>query len=616
MPSASPSHSSLATRPSVQPRSASTYSLSSSSKPGAGALKPPRPHLASRQSKNVSYGRGLTNANTNANANMPKKSMSQVYGDARHHKRNKSGTATPSASPKTTAAAHMKRNKSHVVLPKNRSAGNLRKNQSASTLTALNRNSSRGALVKLGAPADQKAKQDRQQKQGVFDLGNASSEEEEEEAEWEDSTASPDLTRNNSKVATPARSHTPNGNGNANANGEPIPKPPEQPPDPDLPEKTSSPPEPSIIKNNTSAPNLRNERSFSQDRPRQDPALLQPNGRSRAPPAMTTANAHSSQQNLNRNDSQRSLLKSSRTSLEASQETAEGGTTPTTSNAPTTPGLGTASSGSGGVSHFLTNDHSLPRTDKDRHGSETDESVSDFMATYKPQPSESPEQPRTNINRARLATQPSRTQQKLELQRREVMRGGGPPPTSSAGMALSVGSSISVHSRSASKGRTRSMAGEYKAIKQDYENAVKQLTVVRRFRNPILESLNRLKQAGGVLPNGARAQAGTRSAKPEQKRPQSRHGRTPSAVPAPAPTNVADRDHSGTGREHTKQVASGPTANRDSRVSFQLSRQGSHDDILTTSASSPEAHQDDLDDGLSPKEALIRRMWESRIHVA
>lgn len=619
MPSASPSRPPLAKRPSMQPRSSSTYSLSSSGKPGAGAgnaaaaanaLKQPRPHLVSRHSRNVSYGRGSTNANAIANANMPKKSMSQVYGDARHHKRNKSGTATPSASPKTTTAAHIKRNASHVVLPKNRSAGNLRKNQSASTLTALNRNLSRGALNKLGAPAEQKAKQERQRKQGVFDLGNASSEEEEEEAEWEDSTASPDLTRNNSKVPTPARSHTPNGN------GEPIQKPPEQPPDPDMPEKTSSPPEPSIIKNNRSAPNLRKERSFSQDRPRQDPALLQPNGRSRAPPAMTTATAHSSQQNLNRNDSQRSLLKSSRTSLEASQESAEGGTTPTTSNAPTTPGLGTGSSGSAGVSHFLTNDHSLPRTDKDRHGSETDESVSDFMATYKPQPSESPEKPRTNINRARLATQPSRTQQKLELQRREVMRGGRPPPTSSAGMALSVGSSVSVHSRSASKGRTRSMAGEYKAIKQDYENAVKQLTVVRRFRNPVLESLNRLKRPAGVLPNEMGAQAVTRSAKLDQKRPQSRHGRTPSTVPAVAPTNVADRDHSGTGREHTKQVAFRPTAHRDSRVSFQLSRQGSHDDILATSASSPEAHQDDLDAGLSPKEALIRRMWESRIHVA
>jgi len=620
MPSASPPRPSPA-KPSLQARSASTYSLSSSGKPGAGnaaaagnALKPQRPHLVSRPSRNVSYSRGSTQSH--AHANMPKKSMAQVYGEARHHKRNKSGTATPSASPKATTAAHIKRNASHVVLPKNRSAGNLRKNQSASTLTALHRNLSRGALNKLGAPAEQKARQEQQQKQGVFDLGNASSEEEEEEAEWEDSTASPDLTRDNSKVPTPARSHTPNSNSNSksisNSNGEPIQKPPEQPPDPDLPEKTSSPPEPSIMKNNKSAPNLRkvNERSFSQDRPRQDPALLQPNGRSRAPPAMTTATARPSQQNLNRNESQRSLRQSNRrTSLDTSQESAQRDTTPKTSNTPTTPGLGAASSGSAGVSHFLTNDQSLPRTNKDHQDSETDESVSDFMATYKPQPSQSPEKPRTNINRARLATQPSRTQQKLELQRREVMRGGGPPPSASAGMALSVGSSISVHSRSASKGRTRSMAGEYKAIKQDYENAVKQLTVVRRFRNPVLESLTRIKQTGGVLPNGTGDQPATRPAKPDQKRPLSRHGRTPSAAPALAATNVADRDP-------TKQVAFRPSAHRDSRVSFQLSRQGSHDDILTTSAGSPEAHQHDLDDGLSPNEALIRRMWESRIHAA
>jgi len=535
---------------------------------------------------------------------MPKKSISQVYGEGRQHKRAKSGQTTPSASPKTTAAAHMKRNSSHVVLPKNRSAGNLRKNQSTTALTAHNRNLSRGALNKLGAPAEQKeqkAKQEQQQKQGVFDLGNASSEEE-EEAEWEDSTASPELTRNNSKVSTPARSHTPN--------GEPVPKPPEQHPHPDVPEKTSSPPEPSI-KNNRSAPNLQYERTFSQDQPRQNPALLQPNGRSRAPPAMITATAHSSQQNLNRSDSQRSLLKSSRTSLEKSEESAKTSHSPRT---PATSGVTAESSGSAGVSHFLTNEQPSQRTNRDRHGSDTDESVSDFMATYKPQPSESPEKPRTNINRARLATQPSRTQQKLELQRREVMRGVGPPPTPSAGMALSVGSSVSVHSRSASKGRNRSMAGEYKAIKADYENAVKQLTVVRRFRNPVLESLNRLKQSGGVL--STEASTNTVPSKADQKRPPSRHGRMASTRPAASTTNIAERDHAGAGEEHPKSVALKQSAHRDSRVSFQLSRQGSHDDILTTSAGSPDAHHHDLDDGLPPKEALIRRMWESRIHVA
>lgn len=537
---------------------------------------------------------------------MPKKSMSQIYGDARHHKRAKSGTTTPSASPKatTTTAGHMKRNSSHVVLPKNRSAANLRKNQSATTLTALNRNLSRGALNKLGAPAEQKVKQEEQQKQGVFDLGNASSEEE-EEAEWEDSTNSPELTRNNSKVSTPARSHTPN--------GEPTQQHPELLPGPELPDKTSSPPEPSIVKNNRSAPNLRHEGTLAEDRPRQDPALLLPNGRSRAPPAMSTATAHSSQQNLNRIDSQRSLLKASRTSLETSQESATGGTTPKT---PATPGLGGDSSGSARVSHFLTKDQPLHRTraTTDRDASDTDESVSDFMATYKPQPAEPPEKPRTNINKARLATQPSRTQQKLELQRREVMRGGAPPPTPTAGMPLSVGSSVSVHSRSASKARNRSMAGEYKAIKQDYENAIKQLTVVRRFRNPILESLNRIKQNGAVISN----EAGAGPGKVNQKRPPSRHGRATPTGPAASAASITERDHAGSNPdvERTKTVPSKPSTHRDNRVSFQLSRQGSHDDILTTSADSPEAHHDDLDDGLSPKEALIQRMWESRIHVA
>ena len=95
MPSASPSP---AKRPSMQDTTSSTVSLSCSGKPAgavAGATKLPRPHLVSRQSRNVSHGRPLST--------MPKKSTSQVYqhGDGRQHRRAKSGTSTPSASPKT-----------------------------------------------------------------------------------------------------------------------------------------------------------------------------------------------------------------------------------------------------------------------------------------------------------------------------------------------------------------------------------------------------------------------------------------------------------------------------------------------------------------------------------
>lgn len=543
----------------------------------------------------------------------PKKSMSQVYADAhgRQHRRAKSGTATPSASPRATAGGHMKRNSSHAVLPKNRSHGNLRKNQSTNTLTVLNRNLSRGALNKLGAPAEQKARKAARQKQGVFDLGDGSSGDE-DDAEWEDSTASPELTRNNtrnnsanaSNAPTPSRPQTPTG------------EPTQKPPDRQLGapgQKTSSPPEPSLLKGNKSAPDLRYDRGLSADRPRQDPALLTQNGRaSRAPPAITTATARSSQQQLPRTESQTSLVKSSRTSLEASQETAQSAKTPSTPGVGT---IGTSSSGSAPVSHFLHHDAHDPEPQRPTELAD-DHSLSDFMITYKPQPSESPEKPRTVLHRARLPGQPSRTQQKLELQRREAMRGHGPPPSSGAGMALSAGSSVSLHSRSASKGRPRSVAGDYKAIKQDYETAIKQLTVVRRFRNPVLESLHRLKQNQSLGTEGG-AQP---PPKHEQKRPPSRRGQV-TGPPTPRPSSTVESTPAATPPDQSKTISfrpseTRPSHGRDSRVTFQLSRQGSHEDILTTSQDCPEVHHDEINDGLSPKEALIRRMWESRIYAA
>lgn len=610
MPSASPSP---AKRPLMQDRTSSTPSLSSSGRP-AGATKPTRPHYVSRHSRNISHGKGLSN--------MPKKSMSAVYGaDGRNHARKKSGTTTPVASPKVKDGAHMKWNSSHVVLPKNRSHGNLRKNHSAKALSNLNRNRSLGALDKLGAPAEQKAKNE-ESKQGVFDLAGSASEDE-DEGEWEDSTASPELTRNNSKVSTPARAHTPN--------GEPIQKPPDE--RPVVPEKTSSPPEPTHLKTNKSAPDLRPLRTLS-DRPIQDPPLLQTNGRaSRAPPAMTTATARAE---VPRNDSQRSLLRSSGTSTESYM-------TNGTPHTIATPAPGQSTSGSAGVSHFLTSstDPSLPRTSGDRNRDEDDtdsdsQSVRDFMSTYKPQPhlSESPEKPRHTLNKARIPSVPSRTQQKLELQRREVMRGNAPPTPAAAGLALSAGSSASIHSGSASKGRNRgSLAGDFKFVKQDYDTAVRQLTVVRRFRNPVLESLGRLRQDGkiGLEKMSASASTATSSANAQLKRPPSRHGRIAQSQ-APNTTTA-----NGTVREHAQTATTSNHSNYDGkgshvsfqtnsqthqrhpagRVQFQLSRQASQDDVntFTTSQGSPEVTHDDEQLGMSAEEALIRRMWESRVHV-
>lgn len=615
------SASPISPRPRLPNRSSSNFTASLSSSAANGskpATNRQRPHLVRAHSRTASA------------RNMgPKKSMTTVYGDGggRQHRRVKSGTTTPIISPRSQTSgggqAHMKRNASHAVLPKNRSHGNLRKNQSTNTLTALNRNLSRGALNKLGAPVGQKRRkvEEEQQKQGVFDLGNASGDED-EEAEWEDSTASPELTRNNSKVSTPQRAHTPN--------GESKEQPPE--PAPDLaPEKSSSPPSPVVLKNNKSAPNLRSERISSDDRLRQQPALLQQqNGRgTRAPPAMITTHATSSQQHLARNESQRSLLKSANTSLEASQEGNKPVTTPTFANQ--------SSSGSGAVSHFLTNEQTRPRSTQDDSDSDSDsQSVSDFMASYKPQPSESPEKPRVSVNKPRVASQPSRTQQKLELQRRrQAMQGAG--SSAPLAMGFSAGSSASLHSRTHSHGkgpgRTKTVVGDTKTLQRDYETAVKQLTVVRRFRNPVLESLERIRQAGNVPAKTSNIPSQSKMTTGSSKRPPSRHGNRLTDLQT-TETNqnttrkpLFDSQSSTTtvdcSQRGSKVSFAGPASaqsrqsgGRDSRVTFQLSRQNSHEDMLTSSRGSPDAGIDDDSEGVSPGEALIRRMWESRIHVS
>ncbi len=574
MPSASPSPMK---RPSLNERNSSTQSLSSSSKQ-ATTHKVHRPQKVTRHSRNASHGKGLSK-------------LGRVHSTAaiitdHHHQRKKSSGTTPPQSPRVPL---MKRNSSHVTLPKNLSHGNLRKNQSAN---ALARNTSHPALKKIGlAPAP---KQKNKKKDGVFQLGDHSSDDE-EEAEWEDSaTQSPEMTRNNSKTSTPARVGTPN--------GEEVSQHPAAAMAGGRPPKTFAPPDPELRTNNRSAPDLRKDSNVSPTQLPPDPTLLHQHPRaSRAPPAMSTVSAHVGPSQLLRSDSSKSFAQITH------GEAASMRTTPTASGSGS--GQGPASSSvDGGVSHFLaegaTPSHQQVADESD------DDSPSNFMDNYKPQPSESPEKTRT-LHKMRLPTHPSRTQQKLELQRREIMRAGAATPTTppAHGMGLAMGSSTSLHSRTSSRNRNRSLAGgrglagDLKAVKQDYESAVKQLNVVRRFRSPIMESMNRLKQAN-VLPNEVGPLSSTPPA--SKNRPPSRRG--PST---PTANGTAKAGISRSFEENRSSLASRPSSRgRGGRVHFQ--RQSSHDDIeVTPSRGSPDDGPDD-EQGLSPEDALIRRIWDSR----
>ncbi|KAK5062458.1 hypothetical protein LTR84_004529 [Exophiala bonariae] len=573
MPSSSPSPMK---RPSLTERASSTHSLSSSGKQVTTTHKAHRPHVVSRHSRNVSHGKGLSKlAKVHSTANIA--SDTQQHG----HQRKKSSSSTPPQSPGTSL---VRRNTSQAALAKNLSHGNLRKNHSAH---ALARNLSHPALKKVGlAPAPKRKNKDR--RDNVFQIGDHSSEDE-EEGEWEDSTTqSPEATRNNSKTSTPARIGTPNGDSVHLKEAEATVH---------RPHRTSSPPQPSLKTNNRSAPNLWKQSDISPSQTPPEPHLLQQKARgSRAPPAMSTVSAHVTPTPMTRTESTKSF------SQITHDEAASMETTPIASR------VAQSSSIDGGVSHFLETPASSQRlVDEELESG----SPSAFLSNYKPQPSESPEKPRT-FHKPRGNQAPSRTQQKLELQRREMIRASASTPTTppASGIGMDVGSSTSLHSRTGSRSRNRNLAaggrtlaGEIKAVKQDYEGAVKQLTVVRRFRSPVVESMTRLKESGALPQDiGVSSASGIAS----KSRPQSRRGISSNNVNGHAKGGVSrsieDRKLSLTSRSSSRGGG---------RVHFQ--RQTSHDDIeVTPSQGSPDGLQDDEHDGLSPEEALLRRIWGSR----
>jgi hypothetical protein len=609
MPSGSPSP---AKRPSTVERNSSNHSLSSSSR--QSTHKTPRPHVVGRgsHSKQLSHGKNLSKLGRNTSA------TNLVSDASRNHQRQRSAPTPPTDSPRPSS---IKRNASHVVLPRNTlSQVNLRKNHSAA---ALGRNVSHPVLKKSGlAPALKSHRQLKPKKKtSAFELGDRSSDEaeldDEEENEWEDSSASPELIRNNSMTLSQPKPPT----------SQPAPQQ-GKPPDAQSPtqNKADFPSGQSTHKQNWSLPSLTDRADAASQlkpsgtaEPPTSPALLQSNPRSsRAPPAMSSILAHANNNHLLRNDSSKSFTHITHADASLSKDTL---VNPSTQSTAVTHG---SSSADGGVSHFLSSstpgDHAVDDNDSDY------DSPSNFIPNYHPQPSSSPEQ-RRNSSKLLRSNVPSRTQQRLELQRRETMRSSASaqsPPASSE-MGFGFGSSASLHSRSGSRGRRDRSAGtggDMKAVKRDYEATVKQMGVVRRFRSPVLESLQRLKDLGilpaetGVLPpKGATSPTAT-------KRPPSRRGL--SNASGNSNTNIGGAVTNGISRSLDEKPPL-PMASRTSsrgrgagNVRFQ--RQGSHDDIgLSRSRGSYEEQEvedredpDEEDPGVSPEEALLRRMWESR----
>lgn len=604
MPSLSPSP---LKRPSLVDCNSSNQSLSSSSK--QSTHKATRPHVVGRgaHSRQLSHGKNLNKLGRNTSA------TSLLADASRNHQRQRSGPTPPTHSPRPSP---IKRNASHVVLPRNaQSQVNLRKNHSA---IVLGRNVSHPVLKKSGlAPALKPHRQLKPKKKAsTFELGDKSSDEgdlgDEEEAEWEDSSTSPEVTRDNIVTLSQPKPRQ----------SEPVSHP-EKPPDLQSPRQSKA----AFPKNtNRAAPNPSDRADVASSLkpsattdPPSSPALLQYNSRSsRAPPAMSSILAHATNDQLSRNDSSKSFTHITHADASSSRDTSGFGSTRSTS------GPHGSSSAEGGVSHFLSSS-----TPGDRAADDNDsdyDSPSNFIPNYPSQPSSFPEKHRSNP-KVLGSNVPSRTQQRLELQRRETMRSSASaqstPPNLETGFGF--GSSASLHSQSGSRGRRDRSAGagsEVKAVKRDYEASVKQMGVVRRFRNPVLESLQRLKdlgvlsaESGFLPPKGANSATATK--RPPSRRGQSNASGNGNLIVGGAVTNGISRSLE---ERPASPMASGTSGQSrgGGRVRFQ--RQGSHDDIgLSRSRGSYDegeieerADPDDEDSGVSPEEALLRRMWESR----
>lgn len=681
-----------------------------------------RPHFVTKHSRTASHGKTLHKlGRTQSAANVSGHGHGHALETRNHHQhqRKKSGsTLQPSVTPvhtthqslesqvdtttTTTAAVvatrqtSMKKNPSHVHLPKNKSHTQLRKNKSAGTLAALGRNTSHGALSKLGtaqhklgAPPKQRKSREldqRERNKAVFELeGNSDDEgagdngDAGEEAEWEDSTTlSPELTRNNTRTNTPQ--DAPSSPAQSRPPPTSAPTQRQSPPSQGvLPDNASSPPTPSLPRNDRSAPNLRNKTVA-------DPALLYQYGRaSRAPPAMTTTMAHAST-GLPRNESTASLARlkdgvSERSSI--SDKEKQRSTAGAAQIARQSSTFDSTSSTSAGVSHFLpTSNPSEPSaspssrlasrpppntslaipsaasnsgsaSDSDSEAS-ADEDTRSFLANYRPLVSQqqSPDAPRAMLNKTRVSGLASRTQQKLDLARRESMRGN--PPISTHGSLLSLHSG-----RTNSRGRLRSTgssttagmatAGGYSVLdaQRTYDTAIRQLMVVRRFRNPVLESLGRMYQTGTLATNLAAAAKSSsnlsstalgRSSRPPSRRSQHQPTQSQSqAQTKPSAKRNTNSNLSSNFSTSPEKQKSTSTAKPPAQVQFYLSRPTSNDTISTapapatnTSISTPtgtspesirttpslnlqseqtERKRRERAITISDEEALIRRLW-------
>lgn len=598
--------------------------------------RPHRPHVVGGGHR--SHGR---NPSFGKNLNKPQRMMSThqlgADGTARNHYRKKSAPATPAASPRGGQHIRWDGALDDGDNGDNHAAASMKRNYSSPAL----RRSSSGALAKKTAADRPHTSSGKKKKTVGFELAGS------ENDEWEDTTQSPESTRRNS-VAQGKDSAE-----NSTILVDPltfVKRPvPQAPRAASLPEPTSFPQQDHLLDGEEGKQPAEARQEPSRDPEHGDIAarLFSPAHSARAPPAMSSISATAKPGILDGASRNASL-----TNLASSQNSTR--RTPSASNnvLANTPGAltqGTSSSMEGGVSRFIVNNRSAmfpsSRTDSDPN------TPSSFLPHYHPQTPPSPNythrKTRTSPPARQSTEPPSRTQQKLWLQRTAALNTSPPDSHVSAvsPSAMDPTFMAAAHSRPGvyDTGRGLIMNGNHKAggatpggeakhIRKAYEKTALELSVVRRFHTPTGDSFSRLSsiindvEAKGAAAPPARPPLGkpfksapaltllrddrqhSRDQMASSPEPKQLMGRkAPDSIKPPAPQAYLHGDAADDAIDSTT-----------TELPHRLKSQPPSHNLMSTSDETvrvPGPGEDDLvDDSYYPNETdmMIRRMWESR----
>ena len=620
--------------------------------------KPPRPHVVGGNHRshvrNLSLGKNLNKLQKAATAqNLIAEATTIGPSSSSRHQRKKSAPVTPGASPH---GHHVRWDGSHPSLGDHKANTSMRKNHST---PALRRNNTSGVLGKKALVTERlhpaSAKGQAKKKVVGFELGDSESE------EWEDSTQSPESTRrssiapgkdNNAGAALVdpltfvKRPYPQTSQGTATATSLPVPDPTS---DPLSRDHLRHPPSPTSEEEQQPMRTSDHEdiatRLLSQSRP------------SRAPPAMSSISAVATPPVVDLAHQAASL-----TTLALNHDpTRRPPSSASTSALLETPGVNpqaTSSSIEGGVSRFIMSDiRATSRIDSDPN------TPSSFLPHYRPQNLSSPSQ--SNSARKVKATSPpprrveppSRTQQKLWLQRTAALTTSPPDPHGGPdalpASAMDPAFMAASHPRSGMRpyeGGRGAMNGSArvggaahdlgaKHVRKLYDKTAAELNVVRRFQSPTKSSFDRVNQLSRKLERPATGtEAGaTKSRAKNMKSVPSFHGQFFRPSSARKNQRVVPQIHdatlTGSSQPVSKNVHQG-SKDSTSHVYFQ-----DHDDVvnigeqvdrlgvdhqsphsqrashpISPSTDAPQATDQERDSTvfLDENELLLRRVWDSR----